>query len=88
MAQVSATPGCQEPPILSSVAVNSDGVLRAPPTHNPSAKLLTLPKTSLRGRMLEQRVAGSMPTGQLRKVRHPGQLGLAPQPVVGGETAT
>lgn len=85
VAQVSATPGCQEPPILSSVAVNSAEVLRAPTTHNLSAKLLTQPKTSFRGQMLEQRVAGSMPTGQLKKVGNPGQLGPAPQPLVGGE---
>lgn len=35
--------------------------------------------------MLEQRVAENMPTGQLKKLRHPAQLGPAPQPLFGGE---
>ena len=86
MARVSATLGCREPPSLSGAAAGSARGLRAPAAHVPSAKLLTLPKTSLRGQMLEQRVAGSMPTGQLKKLGHPGQPVPSPRPLLGGSS--
>lgn len=57
MAQVSVS--------LSAPVVRLQAVpgVRAPPAHIPSTKLLTLPKTSLRGQMPEQGVAGACPWG-------------------------